>query len=304
MTYRRGPSNSRDNISQSDRIGLLTEAGDTERDLVWYSPPKLLLFHEIPPWQQDNEYILSGYRPTSGSIWISIASLLHVHNQTINAYSHLLGALAFVLLPFYFYNHDYVSQSHGQKEDIYVVFIYCLGVAICFCLSATFHIMWNHSHSLTSFCNKLDYLGILVLMWGAGIPTIYYGFLCNPRLRLLYWTMTTSTAVCCGVLTLDPHFASPQFRRWRTCMYAGFGLSSIIFIIHGLVIHGWELQKLRMSLVWMCWMGTSNLVGATIYAARIPERWAPYRFVYLGQVIKYSMSLSWLPPGYTFVASR
>lgn len=24
-------------------------------------------------------------------------------------------------------------------------------------------------------------------MWGAGIPTIYYGFFCNPNLRLIYW---------------------------------------------------------------------------------------------------------------------
>lgn len=25
-------------------------------------------------------------------------------------------------------------------------------------------------------------------MWGAGIPTIYYGFFCNESLRLLYWS--------------------------------------------------------------------------------------------------------------------
>ena len=49
--------------------------------------------------------------------------------------------------------------------------------------------MWNHSHSLTSFCNKLDYIGILVLMWGAGIPTIHYGFICDPHLQNFYSTM-------------------------------------------------------------------------------------------------------------------
>jgi predicted membrane channel-forming protein YqfA (hemolysin III family) len=58
-------------------------------------------------------------------------------------------------------------------------------------IAKSFHIMWNHSHSLTSFCNKLDYLGILILMWGASIPTIYYGFFCNQSLQWLYW-MTVS----------------------------------------------------------------------------------------------------------------
>lgn len=49
----------------------------------------------------------------------------------------------------------------------------------------------------------------------------------------------------------------------------GFGLSSIIFVVHGLLIHGWELQKSRMSLVWMGWMAAANLVGAGVYAARV-----------------------------------
>lgn len=39
--------------------------------------------------------------------------------------------------------------------------------------------------------------------------------------------------------------------------------------MHGLVLHGWELQKARMSLVCMGWMATSNLVGAALYATRV-----------------------------------
>ena len=55
-----------------------------------------------------------------------------------------------------------------------------------------------------------------------------------------------------------------------------------------------------MSLSWMAWMATSNLVGAVIYAAsmpacfcianvyhgtdmiQVPERWAPYKFDMFG----------------------
>ena len=52
-------------------------------------------------------------------------------------------------------------------------------------------------------------------------------------------------------------------------MYAGLGLSAIVFIIHGLLIYGWEIQKHRMSLKWMALMGTFNLTGAAAYAARV-----------------------------------
>ncbi|EGX89007.1 hemolysin-III channel protein Izh2, putative [Cordyceps militaris CM01] len=245
---------------------------------AWLETPRLLFFHELPSWQQDNEHILSSYRPTSGSAWKSVTSLLYLNNQTVNTYSHLIGALAFLLLPFYFYNDVFLQQPEGRKEDVLVVSIYCFGVAVCFIFSTIFHTLWNHSHAVCRFCNKLDYLGILVLMWGAGIPTIYYGFICNHTLRVVYWTMTSSTALCCMIFTLTPAFVTPQYRHIRASFYAGFGLSSIIFVAHGLLLHGWELQKSRMSLVWMGWMATANLVGAAIYAARIPERWVPYTF--------------------------
>lgn len=82
-------------------------------------------------------------------------------------------------------------------------------------------------------------------------------------------SQTTSTALGCTYLTLSPHFASPAFRHWRAGLYAGFGLSSIIFVGHGLLLYGWEVQRSRMSLLYMGWMATANLVGAAIYAARV-----------------------------------
>lgn len=62
-------------------------------------------------------------------------------------------------------------------------------------------------------------------------------------------------------------------------MYSSLGLSAIIFIIHGLAIHGWEIQNHRMSLSWMGLMGTLNLIGAATYAARVSYT-APLGFIY------------------------
>ncbi|KAJ4152878.1 hypothetical protein LMH87_009398 [Akanthomyces muscarius] len=173
---------------------------------------RLLVFHEIPTWQQDNNYLLSGYRVTSASVATSVASLLYLNNQTINTYSHLLGLVVFALLPFYFCYCVLPVQSSAQEQDVVVVSIYCYAVAVCFLFSTIFHLLWNHSQNVSRFCNKLDYAGILILMWGAGIPTIYYGFICNPSLQVLYWIMTSSTALCCTIFTLTPSFVTPQFQ--------------------------------------------------------------------------------------------
>src|SRR5436190_396371 len=58
----------------------------------------LLLWDELPLWQQDNHYIRSGYRRESRSYRESFASLGYLHNESVNIYSHLLGAIAITCL--------------------------------------------------------------------------------------------------------------------------------------------------------------------------------------------------------------
>lgn len=140
-----------------------------------------------------------------------------------------------------------------------------------------FHTFNNHSEPVCIFGNQLDYLGIVILMWGATVPTVYYGYYCDPLLQKTYYTMCTALAATCVVTTLQPGFRQPSWRPFRSAMYACFGLSAIIPILHGLQLYGWRTQKMRMSLDWMGLMATFNLVGAAVYGIRIPEKWHPYR---------------------------
>ena len=52
-------------------------------------------------------------------------------------------------------------------------------------------------------------------------------------------------------------------------MYAGLGLSAVVFVIHGILLHGWKIQNQRMSVDWMGLMAFFNLTEAVIYAARV-----------------------------------
>lgn len=52
-------------------------------------------------------------------------------------------------------------------------------------------------------------------------------------------------------------------------MYACLGLSAIVFITHGVILYGWEMQNKRMSLDRMGLMALLNLTGAYAYAARV-----------------------------------
>lgn len=60
--------------------------------------PALLSFDDMPPWFQDdnNKWIMYGYRPISGSTRASFRSWWYLHNETVNIFSHLIPAIVFL----------------------------------------------------------------------------------------------------------------------------------------------------------------------------------------------------------------
>jgi adiponectin receptor len=238
----------------------------------------LLRWNDLPSWRQDNEYLLSGYRPSSGSFRKSLNSLQHIHNETVNIYSHLLGAVLFAILSIFVCVEIRNHYAVIQVGDVLVFAAFFLGVVLCFSFSGFFHILSNHSEEVAAFWNRLDYLGIVILMWGSTVPSIYYGFYCDPNLRRLYWAVVSVLAVACAAAILAPRFQHPNFRPYRTSMYVSLGLSAMVFIIHGLILYGWEIQNHRMGLNYMLTMAMLNLLGAAIYTARIPEKWYQLRY--------------------------
>lgn len=146
-------------------------------------------WHEIAPWQQDNAYIVSGYRPQSNSYAKSWKSLLYVHNETVNIYTHLLGALFALIASAFLYNELEPRYETATREDVYVFVCFFAGAVACLGMSGTYHTIQNHSHEVAIWGNKLDYLGIVFLIWGSFIPVVYYAFQTEPGLMKMYWTM-------------------------------------------------------------------------------------------------------------------
>jgi adiponectin receptor len=148
-----------------------------------------VLWHQLPTWQQDNHYIHSGYRPASNSYSLSIKSLGYLHNESVNVYSHLIGALLSLVSFLALFNIFSSRYALATSDDILVISCYFLGAIACLGMSTTYHLISNHSEEVAKWGNKLDYLGIVVLIWGSFIPTVYYGFQDDMSLVKLYWAM-------------------------------------------------------------------------------------------------------------------
>jgi predicted membrane channel-forming protein YqfA (hemolysin III family) len=109
--------------------------------------------------------------------------------------------------------------------DIVFFGIYFTSVIICLLLSSTsvlaqlpndrtasnltrFHTVNCHSPEVANFGHGLDLLGIIIFMWGAAIPQIYYGFSDSPGIYQFYWT-TASAKIAVPyslVLTQSPEY--------------------------------------------------------------------------------------------------
>jgi adiponectin receptor len=153
----------------------------------------LVQWNEVPHWQQDNHHIHGSYRKPSGSFHRSFSSLFYVHNESVNIYSHLIPALA--TLPGAFILYRILQPRYGQatKSDIVAFGCFFLGLVLCLGMSATYHTISNHSPRVNRLGNQLDYVGIVLLITGSFVPSIFYGFWDNPKMQAEYWIMVLHT---------------------------------------------------------------------------------------------------------------
>ncbi|EGX54240.1 hypothetical protein AOL_s00004g273 [Orbilia oligospora ATCC 24927] len=262
---------------------VVHETAEVTREVVEKVAEKLTcMWDELQEWQRDNQFIRSGYRPATASYLKSLKSLSYWHNETVNIYSHLLGAVFFGVLSSILYatlSPRYPSASTG---DIYAFLSFFIGCLFCLGMSAFYHTVSNHSHEAAKLWNVLDYVGIVGLITGSFIPSVYYGFKCETLIRDGYWIMICTIAVSCATVSVHPHFRTPKYRPVRTSMFVAMGLSGVLPIVHGIQLHGIEEVERRSAMSWLLAEGAAYLVGALLYAARVPERLMPGKFDIVG----------------------
>ncbi|CAG8344055.1 unnamed protein product [Penicillium salamii] len=237
-----------------------------------------LQWDQLPSWQRDNQYILSGYRISSNSFGKSFASLKYLHNESVNIYSHLIPA---VILSFFGISlHKALSRRYTSfsTADTLVFGCFFLGAVLCLSISAFFHTVQNHSSHIARIANQVDYIGIVLLIVGSFIPSIFYGFYCHPHLQRLYLTMITSLGLLCATVSANPQFRQPTWRPFRAGMFIALGLSALFPVVHGVRKFGIKQMNKQIGLFWVVLQGSLYIVGACVYAMRIPEYLYPGQF--------------------------
>lgn len=242
----------------------------------------LLYWDDLAPWQRDNHYIHSGYRPATNSYASCLHSLCYFQNESINIYTHLLSALLTFPIAYWLYDAITFRYPTANTADTAVFACFFVGSAFCFTMSATYHTISCHSAIIARKANALDYLGIVGLITGSFIPSIFYGFYCRPDLQHLYWGMICSLGMACAVVTSIQRFRTPEWRKFRAVLFVCMGLSGFVPITHWVLDKGISQVRQDTGLDWLILQGALYILGAFIYASRIPEKWYPGRFDLVG----------------------
>ncbi len=113
---------------------------------------------------------------------------------------------------------------------------------------------------------------------GSFVPWLYYAFYCDSIPKTVYLVFIGMLGVCCIIVSLWDKFSEPEFRAIRAGMFIALGLSGLIPAVHyGVVFGGYKAFNVG-ALGWLILMAILYIVGAVLYAARIPERLFPGRF--------------------------
>ncbi|KAL9037778.1 MAG: hypothetical protein Q9180_003531 [Flavoplaca navasiana] len=255
----------------------------------------LLRYDQIPEWHQDNEYILSGYRPESKSTYLCFASWAYIHNETANIFSHFIPSLVSLTCQAIIARVLTMKYPASTVGDRLAFAFFFLTASVCLGMSATYHTLMNHSAAVSNLWLRLDYVGIIILTLGDFVSGIYMVFYCNPSLQKVYWSMvcilwcckrhlaqvflqilTLGTATV--IILLNPRLQGLRYRTLRVCTFVFTGLSGFAPLVHGIKLYGIPQMNRQSGMPYYLLEGLLLIIGAFFYGTRIPESIKPGKF--------------------------
>ncbi|KAF1603870.1 UNVERIFIED_CONTAM: Progestin and adipoQ receptor-like protein 1, partial [Eudyptes robustus] len=229
-------------------------------------------FDLLPEWLQDNEYLRHGHRPPLPSVAECFKSILSVHTETGNIWTHLIGCVAFFFLALWFLTRP---DAHIGLQEKLVFSFFFGGAILCLGLSFMFHTLSCHSLNVLLIFSKLDYMGISLLIVGSFIPWVYYGFYCRQEPKITYIAMICVLGAGAIIVSLWDKFSESRYRPFRAGIFVAMGCSGIIPAIHFVYTDGMRVLIDENGFYWLVAMAVLYLFGAFLYATRTPERFFP-----------------------------
>ena len=151
---------------------------------------------------------------------------------------------------------------------------------MCLGLSSIYHLYNYYSRHICYKLATFDYGGICMLIAGSAYPPIYYSFACKPlfKLRNLFLAVLTIGACLVFAALCNEKLASNEWRRFKVGMFIALGAAGVTPFIYVLNFEDKYSSSMNIDLSPYYLGGVFYLIGAILFATRIPERFGPGKF--------------------------
>jgi len=239
----------------------------------------LITYSDLPtPWRV-NPHIINGYRFHDTKL-ACLRSVGDLSNESVNIWSHAIGLVVVLAIAFYFYPAS-TNFSLSTKTDIFVAACFFFAAAKCLVCSTVWHTFNSISEqSLMERFACVDYTGISLLVAASIMTTEYTAFYCEPLSRWIYMLTTAALGIGGVILPWHPTFNRADMSWARVGFYvtlAATGFTPFIQLAYtrGIFWAVYFYAPITKSI-------SVYLIGAILYAAKVPERWFPGWFDYVG----------------------
>lgn len=265
-------------IERAMRAALSLEE-HIQQAIILAKDARLIHYDDLPaPWR-NNPHIKKGYRFTESKLEC-VRSIFNVSNELVNIWSHAVGLVLVLCVALWFYPSS-TNFSLSSKSDIFVAAVFF----VMACLTLTCSIVWHTMNAVAdvnaiSIFACVDYTGISLLIAASIMTTEYTAFYCDPLSRWIYMGLTAFLGAGGVILPWHPRFNGADMAWVRVAFYVGLALTGFMPMLQLSITHGPEFVYNFYSPI-----SKSVLVyfgGAIVYASKIPERWVPGMFDYVG----------------------
>ena len=260
------------------------QAKETLRHSVEYAvelarEQRLIRYEDLPtPWRV-NPHIRRGYRFSETKL-DCVSSAFHYSNETVNIWSHAIGLIIILVIAFYFYptSHNFPLSTN---TDIFFAAIFFAAACKCLVCSCMWHTMNSIAdQTLLERFACIDYTGISLLIATSIMTTEYTAFYCEPLSRWIYIITTAVLGLGGVIVPWHPFFNRADMSWARVAFYVTLGATGFAPVVQ---------LNLTRGAAWSYYFYAPvmksvavYLVGAIIYALKMPEKLVPGWFDYFG----------------------
>lgn len=264
-------------IERARRAALSLE--EHIQQAILLAKDRRLVYDELPmPWR-NNPHIKKGYRFVETPL-DCVVSMFNISNEFINIWSHAIGLVLVLSVALYMYPTS-TNFNLSTKSDVFVASVFF----IMACLTLVCSVIWHTMNAVAdvnaiSIFACVDYTGISLLIAASIMTTEYTAFYCDPISRWTYMLTTAFLGVGGVILPWHPRFNRADMAWARVAFYVGLALTGFMPILQLIYTHGSDFVIDFYSPI------TKSILvyfgGAVVYASKIPERWCPGMFDYIG----------------------